>query len=127
MSFDQQDEVTVEAVEDDHIVISVNIGNSTVIKILIDNGSAIEILCYDIYQKMGLRDKDLRPAKPIYRFGNNSIHVRGRVTLPVTVDQGAHTLTFFANFFVVDQYMAYNAIFGRPMVKLRRWLPLSTA
>lgn len=117
VSFDQSDEIAVEAEEDDPIVISADIRNNTVRRILIDDGSAVKILSYDVYQKMGLRDQDLKPAKPIYGFGNNSIHVRGGVTLLVTIRQGAHTLTFFANFVMVDQPMAYNAIFGRPMMK----------
>lgn len=55
-------------------MISVDIGNSTVRRILIDDRSVAEILSYDVYQKLGLRDKDLKSAKPNYKFGNN-IHV----------------------------------------------------
>lgn len=32
------------------------------------------------------------------------------VTLPVTIGQVSHTLTFFVNLVVVDHQMAYNAI-----------------
>lgn len=96
--------------ENDPIVISADIGNNTVRRILINDSSAVEILSYDVYQNMSHRDKDLKPAKHIYRFDNNSIHVRGGITLPVTMGEERHTLTFFANFVVVDQPMAYNAI-----------------
>lgn len=82
--FNQKDEVTVEAVDDDHIVISTDIGNNTIKMIFIDDGSAVEILSYDVFHKLRLNDKDLRPTKLTFRFGNNFIHVCEGITLLVT-------------------------------------------
>lgn len=107
----------MEATNNDLIVISTNIDNSNVRRILINDGSVVEILSYDVYHKLRLNDKDRKFAKPIYGFNNNSIHLREGVILPITMGQGSYTLTFFTNFVVVDQPIAYNTIFSRPMMK----------
>lgn len=99
-------------------MILADIGESIVKRILIDDGSTVEITSYEVCQKLGLRVNDLKPTKPIYIFGNNFIHIREGITLPVIIGQGTNTLTFFAKFVVVDQPMAYNAILSRPMMKV---------
>lgn len=75
----------MEAMENDPIVISVDINSSTVRRIITDDSSAVEIFFFDVYQKIGLKDRDLKPEKLIYGFGNNSIHLRGGITLPITI------------------------------------------
>lgn len=53
----------------DPILNSVNIGNNTVRRILIDDESVVEILSYDIYENLRLKDN----------FENNSIYACGPV------------------------------------------------
>lgn len=45
-----------------------DIRNSTVRRVLINDRKAIEILSNDVLKKMGLKDQDLKPAKLIYGF-----------------------------------------------------------
>ena len=69
------------------------------------------------FQEMGLDESQLRPVGPIYRFANQPIRAKGVITLPITIGQGEHTIMIMANFLVVDQLSAYNAIIGRPLMK----------
>lgn len=115
VSFNQRDEVAVESAEDDLIIISADIGNNTVRRILIDDGSAVEIMSNDIYQKMGLEDRDLRHAKNIYDFGNNFIHVRGGITAGDYGTRSSHP-HFLRQLRGSRSTYGYNTIFGRPMM-----------
>lgn len=54
--------------------------------------------------------------KPIYGFSNNVIRIKGRVTLPMTLRQGKHTITIFGNFIVIDHLIVYNSIFDQPIM-----------
>ena len=57
------------------IVISSIIDNFLVERILVDNGSAVEILIYDAFKNMGLDESILRPTGLIYGFTNQPIKV----------------------------------------------------
>ncbi|KAH1108474.1 hypothetical protein J1N35_012242 [Gossypium stocksii] len=60
-------------------------------RILIDSGSAVEVLSWDAYQKMRLKEKMLSKANPLYNFVNHLIEVKGTITLLVTLRDGEHT------------------------------------
>ena len=66
---------------------------------------------------MGLEESQLKPSRPIYGFANQPIRPKGIITLPITIGQGEHTTMVTADFLVVDQPSAYNAIIGRPLMK----------
>ena len=94
----------------DLIVIYSIINNYLVERILVDDGSTVEVLIFDAFKKMGLDESLLRPVEPIYDFSNQPIKVKGSITLLVTLDQVENTVTEQAKFLVVDQPSAYNAI-----------------
>ena len=52
------------------IAISTVINNYPVERILVDDGSAIEVLIWDAFQKMGMDRSFLRSVGPIYEFVN---------------------------------------------------------
>ena len=69
------------------------------------------------FKEMGLEESQLKPSGPIYGFANQPIRPKGTITLPITIGQGEHIVTVMADFLVVDQPFAYNAIIGRPLMK----------
>ena len=101
----------------DPIAISAVINNFLVERILVDDGSVVEILMYEAFKKMGLDESLLRLTGPIYGFANQPINVKGLINLPVILGQDDHKVTIPANFLVVDLPSAYNAIIGRPLMK----------
>jgi len=96
----------------------VKIGPSNVHRILVDNGSAVNILTYEVYSKMGYLDKDLLPTEnTLYCFSGISVRTKGSIKLPVTMGESPNVATQIAEFMVVDQQSTYNAIIGRPILK----------
>ena len=83
----------VENNDNDPIVISFVINNFMVEIILVDDRSAIEILIFDPFKKMGLDENLLRPVGPIYAFTNQLIKVKGLINLPMTLHQGDNVVT----------------------------------
>ena len=101
----------------DPIAVSAIINTFLVERILIDDGSIVEVLMWKAFQGMGLDENQLRPVGPIYEFFNQSIQAKRVITLPIIIGQGEHIVTEMADFLVVDQSSAYNAIIGRPLMK----------
>ena len=54
----------------DPIVISAVFNNFEIDKILVDDGSAVEVLIYDAFKKMNLDESLLSLARSIYNFAN---------------------------------------------------------
>ena len=64
---------------------------------------------------MGLKDNDLKPSpNPIYRFTGDSVVPVGVITLPLTVGEYPRESCVMADFLVIDQPSAFNAVLGRP-------------
>ena len=112
ISFNEDDTELLSDQGNDPIVVSATIGNYHVHRILIDNGSTVEILQWDAFLRMGFTADDLIPSPPIYGFANQPKPVKGTVNIPVTIGDGEHTVNAMVDFLVVDQPSAYNAIFG---------------
>nr|XP_017225013.1 PREDICTED: uncharacterized protein LOC108201233 [Daucus carota subsp. sativus] len=59
MAFENVDLEKVKFPHDDPLVITQVIGNSSVKRVLVDNGASVDILFYDAYEKMGYSDTQL--------------------------------------------------------------------
>ena len=94
------------------IAVSIVINIFFVERILIDDGSAVEVLMWKMFQEMGLDESQLKPSGPIYGFANQSIRPKRVITLSITIGQKEHIITVMVDFFVVDQPSVYNAIIG---------------
>jgi hypothetical protein len=65
--------------------ITVHINRWDVTKILIDNGSQDEIICFSAFKKMGYDHKQLKePTKPLYGFSGKRIELVWVITLLVS-------------------------------------------
>ncbi|KAH1130379.1 hypothetical protein J1N35_001757 [Gossypium stocksii] len=102
------------------MVVLVTVPNFEVKRILVDSGSAVKVLSWEAYQKMGLKEQALSRVGPLYSFANHLVEVKGSITLPVTLGDGAHTTTEYVQFYVVDHSMPYNAFFKRPTMRMGR-------
>jgi hypothetical protein len=105
----------------DPLVIRVNIGKNTkyffgydVGRVLVDNGSSVDILTWQCISDMGFNREDLQKAEhTLYGFGNKRIEALGKIDVNVTFRQDATMRTEVITFDVVDFAYPYNAIFGR--------------
>ena len=92
--------------------------NNNVHRILVDNGSSVDILYYQAFQKMGLKNNNLRPSpNPVYDFTGDSVTPMGVVTLPMTVREYPKQSYVMVDFMVIDQLSTFNAVLGRPSLR----------
>ncbi len=66
------------------MVVTLKIGNFDIKRVLIDQGSFVEVMYQDLYEKLGLGESDLTSfASPVFGFSGESIIPQGKTTLPV--------------------------------------------
>ena len=80
-------------------------------RVMVDQGSAVEIMYPDLYKGPSLRAEDLTPySSSLVSFEGNVIIPKGQIRLPVQT--GSETVE--VDFIVVDAYSPYTAIVARP-------------
>ena len=67
------------------LVIIAKVGPNTAKKLLVDDGSAVDILYFNAFSRMNLGDRKLNEAKfpPLFGFTGNEFWVVGTIDLPV--------------------------------------------
>ena len=80
-------------------------------RVMVDQGSAAEIMYPDLYKRLSLRAEDLTPySSPLVSFEGKVIILKGQIRL--LVQTGLETVE--VDFIVVDAYSPYTAIVARP-------------
>ena len=96
---------------DDALVITLRIGGYDVKKVMIDQGSAAEIMYPDLYNRLNLKAEDLTPySSPLVSFEGKIIIPKGQVKLLVQI--GSEVVE--VDFIVVDAFSPYTTIVARP-------------
>ncbi|XP_028085242.1 uncharacterized protein LOC114286288 [Camellia sinensis] len=89
-------------------------------KDLEDQGSAADILYYDLFRKLGLSEQHFIPAATLLvGFNSQPEWPLGRIVFPVV----AGTKTFQIEFLVINTPSPYNAILGRPWIHQMEAVP----
>ena len=84
-------------------------------RVLVDNGSSVDILYYPTFQQMRIDKERLIPTNtPLVGFGGTRVFPLGAVTLFVMVGDYPQQITKDVTFLVVNCSSTYNAILGRP-------------
>ncbi|XP_020549795.1 uncharacterized protein LOC105162948 [Sesamum indicum] len=101
--------------QNDPMVIKMDIANYQVHKVLIDDGSSVDIIFSDVLRKMDLGNVKLRPVRtPLVGFGGSEVVPEGVIELPVSLGEEPRRKTCMVQFLVVDSPFAYNVVLGRP-------------
>ena len=80
-------------------------------RVMVDQGSAAEIMYPDLFKGLNLRTKDMTPYNsPLMSFEGNVIIPKGQIRLPVQT--GSEMVE--VDFIVVNAYSPYTAIVTRP-------------
>ena len=80
-------------------------------RVMVDQGSATEIMYPDLYKGLNLKAEDLTPySSPLVSFEGKIIIPKGQVRLPVQTDSEVVEVDFI----VVDAFSPYTAIVARP-------------
>ena len=111
MGFSDEDKIGSIQPHDDALVITLQIGDYDVKRVMMDQGNAAEIMYHDLYKGLSLRVEDLTPySSPLVSFEGKVIIPKGQIKLPVQI--GSETVE--VDFIVVDAYSPYTAIVARP-------------
>ncbi|XP_075659096.1 uncharacterized protein LOC142628960 [Castanea sativa] len=115
IEFSEGDARRLHHPHDDVLVVTIQVGDYNIHRVLVDNGSSADILYYPAFQQMGIGRERLIPTNaPLVGFGGARILPLGIVTLAVTIGDYPQQVTRNVTFLVVDCLSAYNAIIGRP-------------
>ena len=111
MGFSDEDKIVTIQPHDDALVITLRIGGYDVNRVMVDQSSAAEIMCPDLYKGLNLKVKDLTPySSPLVSFEGKIIIPKGQIRLPVQT--GSEMVE--VDFILVDAYSPYTAIVARP-------------
>ena len=111
LSFSDADKQGTIQPYDDALVVTLRIGGYDVKRVMIDQGSAAEIMYPDLYKGLGLKPEDLMVYRsPLVSFEGKMVVPKGQIRLPVQ----AGTDVVEVNFIVVDAFSPYTVIMGRP-------------
>ena len=115
MSFNEEDTKGVKQPHNDPLVIMLTIEGFNTKRILVDNGSSVDIIYLPAFQQLKLDPGRLRPFdSPLVSFSGDRVYPKGIVTLTVTVGTYLKRLTRQLDFLVVDCPSSYVVIIGRP-------------
>ncbi|XP_064979710.1 uncharacterized protein LOC135622011 [Musa acuminata AAA Group] len=99
---------------DDALVISIQVANAQVKRVMVDTGSYADVLYFDTFRRLSLTKGDLTPmVSALTGFTGDSISPLGTMALPVTIGEEPRVKTMITTFMVVDLLLAYNIILGR--------------
>ena len=92
-------------------MVTLRIGGYDVKRVMVDQGSAAEIMYLDLFKGLGLKSEDLRSySSPLVSFEGKMVAPKGQIRLPVQTG----TDVVEVDFIVVETFSPYTAIMGRP-------------
>ena len=111
LSFSEEDKIGTTQPHDDALLITLKIGDYNVKRMMVDGGSAAEIMYPNLYKGLKLKLEDLMPySSTLMSFDRKLVIPKGMIRLPIQTDPEIVEV----NFIVVDTYSPYTAIVGRP-------------
>ena len=111
LSFSDADKQGTIQPHNDTLVVMLRIGGYDVKRVMVDQGSAAEIMYPDLYKGLGLKPEDLTTySSPLVSFEGKMVVPKGQIRLPVQ----AGTNVVKVDFIVVDVFSPYTSIMGKP-------------
>ena len=111
LSFSNANKLGTIQLHNDALVVTLKIGGYDVKRVMIDQGSAAEIMYPDLYKRLGLKPENLTTySSLLVSFEDKMIVPKRQIRLPVQVG----TDVVKVDFIVVDVFSPYTAIMGKP-------------
>ena len=111
LGFSDEDKVGTIQPYDDALVVTLRIGGYDVKRVLVDQGSAVELMYLDLYKGLKLRPEDLTTYdSPLISFEGKTVTPKGQIRLPIQTSSDIVEVDFI----VVDVYSPYTTIVARP-------------
>ncbi|XP_050255603.1 uncharacterized protein LOC126701508 [Quercus robur] len=115
--FSDEDKQGTLQPHDDALVVTLRIGGYDVKKVLVDQGSAVEVMYPDLYKGLNLKPEDLSAYNShLVSFEGKIVTPKGMIRLPIQTNSDVMEVDFI----VVDAYSPYMAIVARPWLHALR-------
>ncbi|XP_074377782.1 uncharacterized protein LOC141719310 [Apium graveolens] len=118
--FDEKDRGHVKVPQQDSLIISLPIGNCLIKRILVDNGSAANIMILSTLNQMGLAESDMiMKTTTLVGFSGETKRTMGEISLSMYA-QGVNLLQ---RFLIIDGIDSTYIIMGRPWIHNLKAVP----
>ncbi|XP_030923102.1 uncharacterized protein LOC115949986 [Quercus lobata] len=111
LSFSDEDKVGIIQPHGDTLIVTLRIGGYDMKRVMIDQGSAVDIIYPDLYRGLNLKLENLTAySSPLVSFEGRMVVPKGQIRLPMQADADMVEVDFI----VVDVFSPYTTIMGRP-------------
>ena len=98
---------------DDALVVTTQISGFLVKRVMIDQGSEVDVMYPDLFKGLRLRNRDLsKYDTPLVGFDGRMVAPEGQISLPVNMEGKEVMITFI----VVNSFSPCTVILGRPWI-----------
>ena len=113
IAFNDDDLKGTIQLHNDALVVTARINGFIVKRVLIDQGSRVEVMYPDLFRGLGLKNEDIsKYDTPLVGFNGQMVILEGQISLPVNMEGKEVMVTFI----VVFSFSLYTAILGRPWI-----------
>jgi hypothetical protein len=117
VGFSDEDYAGVSLPHTNATVVTLQVANHRIHRMVIDNGSSADILYWSAFQHMEISPEKVIPATcPLVGFAEEQVQPIGSIELPITTGDYPVTKTIMVKFLLIDRPSAYNAILGRTIL-----------
>ena len=114
ITFSDSDMEGCQLPHDDPLVIRVVVANKTIHRVLVNNGSSVDIIFASSFNKMGIGREKLEPVSTYLRgFSGERVLPLGSTQLVLTLGDSSCQATTTARFHIVDAPSVCNMVLGR--------------
>ena len=111
LRFSDEDKIETIQPHDDALVVTLRIGGYDVKRVLVDQGSVVEIMYADLYKGLNLKSEDLTAYNSsLVSFEGKTVIPKSQIRLPIQTNSEIVKVDFV----VVNSYSPYTAIVARP-------------
>ena len=111
LGFSDEDKLGTIQSHDDALVVTLRIGGYDVKRVMVDQGSAAEIMYPDLFKGLNLKLENLIAySSPLISFNGKMVIPKGQIRL--LKQTGSDVVD--VDFIVVDAFSPYTTIMGRP-------------
>ena len=111
LGFSDEDKLEAIQPHDNVLVVTLRIGGYNVKRVMIDQGSRVEIMYPNLYKGLNLKHENLIAySSPLVSFEGKMVIPKGQIKLPMITGPDVVDVDFI----IVDAFSPYTAIIGKP-------------